>query len=430
MERMPIHPARRTAIALLLAAIVAAMPLPAGPPALAAVTFTVNRVADAPDADPADGKCDADRAKAGNQCTLRAAIEQANASPGRNTIRFDIPGGGVKTIRPASKLPPITQSVIVDGYTQPGAKPNTAATGTNAALRVELDGSNAGPAVGLDFQAPKSTVRGLVVNRFISNIMIRVGGGSRIEGCFLGTDPAGTAARDADSRGAQLLSANNVVGGTSPAARNLISGNKISGIDVFGSGNRIEGNLVGTASDGVSPLANGISGITVSGSDITVGGTTAAAANVIAFNGDDGVFLPSGAGNRILRNSIFANAGEGIDLGGNGPTPNDRGDGDTGPNNFQNTPVLTSAATAGAATIVEGRLNSSPNRTFVVRLFSNPSGDEGQVFRGQLNVRTNAQGNATFTFSPSAAIPPGHTVTATATDPKGNTSEFSAPEVV
>ena len=67
-------------------------------------------------------------------------------------------------------------------------------------------------------------------------------------------------------------------------------------------------------------------------------------------------------------------------------------------------------------------------KTFTIQFFSNPAGGEGKKFVGQKGVTTNANGNVTFEFQPAQAVPTGQTVTATATDPNGNTSEFSAPE--
>ena len=76
--------------------------------------------------------------------SLRQAILNADANPGLDTIDFDIPGAGVHTISPASALPTITDPVVIDGYTQPGASPNTLAVGDDAVLLIDLDGGNAG----------------------------------------------------------------------------------------------------------------------------------------------------------------------------------------------------------------------------------------------------------------------------------------------
>lgn len=107
--------------------------------AQASTTFIVNIPGDTHDADLGDGLCDVNLFGSGQQCTLRAAIEQANATPGADVINFNIPdtfGTGVKTINvdalDDSGLPPITDQVTINGYSQPGASPNTLARGTNA----------------------------------------------------------------------------------------------------------------------------------------------------------------------------------------------------------------------------------------------------------------------------------------------------------
>ena len=137
--------------------------------------------------------------------------------------------------------------------------------------------------------------------------------------------------------------------------------------------------------------------------------------------------------NRILSNSIFLNGRLGIDLGGDGVTPNDLGDQDLGPNTLQNKPVLTSAKTTSTGkTVVRGKLNSTINTLFIVQLFSNASGNEGKKFIGQVAVSTDGTGNAAFTFKPTKKVAVGRKITATATDPRtapgsvGGTSEFSA----
>jgi hypothetical protein len=154
---------------------------------------------------------------------------------------------------------------------------------------------------------------------------------------------------------------------------------------------------------------------------------------VIAFNGA-GVAVGPGAatGNSILRNRIFSNDNLGIDLNLDGRTPNDVGDGDVRPNDRQNFPVIGSARRAvGGAVTVKGRLQSTPNRQFTLEFFANPpGGNEGKTFLGQKVVTTDGTGVARFTFHPQASVPVRDTITATATDLKGSTSEFSAPRTV
>jgi hypothetical protein len=136
---------------------------------------------------------------------------------------------------------------------------------------------------------------------------------------------------------------------------------------------------------------------------------------------------------RILGNSIFNNTGLGIELDDDGRTPNDGpGDADTGPNNLQNFPAITSATNSGGTTTIDGQLKSTPNKTYRIEFFSNPSGtDQGKKFIGSKdNVTTNANGNVSFRFTPSQKVAVGQVVTATATDPEGNTSEFSTPLAV
>ena len=128
--------------------------------------------------------------------SLRQAILDANANPGLDNINFAIPGAGPHTIQPTSGLPTITDPVIIDGYTQPGASLNTngPGLGSNAVLKIELDGSNAGAgASGLTITAGNSTVQGLVINRFGQNgVLLGTKGGNVLEGNFIGTDVTGT----------------------------------------------------------------------------------------------------------------------------------------------------------------------------------------------------------------------------------------------
>ena len=160
-------------------------------------------------------------------------------------------------------------------------------------------------------------------------------------------------------------------------------------------------------------------------------GATAASANTIAFNLEKGVQISGSTnGNKVLRNSIFSNGSLGIDLAGDGITPNDgAGDADIGPNELQNFPRITRAKTSKTATAIRGRLDSISSETYVVRFFSNPTGgEEGMKYIGQKTVATDEYGNAIFIFKPKKKVPAGRTITAT--DYSGNTSEFSAPKTV
>src|SRR5215210_4167862 len=260
---------RALAAALVLAASFGL--LTAGP-ASASTTFIVNTTGDENDLDfpggafdgSSDGKCDVTAFTTGDQCTLRAAIQEANQTADQDTVNFNIPGTGVKTIQVGAPgygsgngvLPGISQPLIIDGYTQPGSKKNDAAVGTSAVLRVEITDAGTGlGGSGLYVFAPGSVVRGLVINGF-SSAGIRAYGGVILEGNFIGTDPSGTLGPGLD-RGVVLYGDDNEVGQGSRASRNLISGNGWFGIGVFGTQNStIVNNLIGTARDGKSPLGN------------------------------------------------------------------------------------------------------------------------------------------------------------------------------
>ena len=508
--------------------------------------------------------------------SLRQAILDANASPGSDSIHFNISGPSLR-IQPILGLPAITDPVVIDGSTQPGF------SGTPI---VELNGSLSAVAA-LAVGAPGSTIRSLVINGFSTGGIIigSAGGGSHIEGCYIGTDVTGTTAIPNTGPGISVFSSNNVIGGTTPAARNVISGNMEAGINVvlfccsannFMSGNAIQGNYIGVTANGNAPLGNQREGVVIStaapdasvantlvggttpgagnvisgnrfdgiligsfqttgtkvqgnrigtnasgmaaipndgdgiridvaqgnviggsepgagnlisgngrngsgtgrgngisigsanntiqgnligtnatatgalrnllngiagGRNTTVGGTGVGEGNIIAFNGLSGITnnAPLGTSNSYRGNSIHSNGpnaspfspGIGIDLGPFGPTANDPGDSDTGSNNLQNFPIITSVTASGGTTNVKGSLNSSASSSFNLDFYRNSACDptghgEGEHLIGSTLVTTDALGNASFdtTFAVSTAA--SELLTATATDQSGNTSEFS-----
>ena len=128
-------------------------------------TFTVNSILDTADLTVGDGTCFAGTIFGFNQCTLRAAIQEANANPGPDVIDFNIPGTGVHTIAIGSSglgpLPRLNDTATIDGYTQPGASANTLARGTNAVLEVELNAASATDSV-LVVQAPNTVILSLI----------------------------------------------------------------------------------------------------------------------------------------------------------------------------------------------------------------------------------------------------------------------------
>ncbi|MCP5096844.1 MAG: hypothetical protein GY943_14940, partial [Chloroflexi bacterium] len=432
-------------------------------------------------------------------------INAANVAAGKDTIAFNIAGAGAHTIQPNSALPTITDPVIIDGYTQPGAAPNTNPTDqpVNALLMIELDGTNmsTGHNDGLRISAGDSTVRGLVINRFTGDgVQLQSNNGSIVEGNFIGVDVTGNVDVGNGFNGViiQSSSTGNMIGGATPAARNLISGNDFAGVNIFTSSNTVQGNFIGTNAAGDAILGNIVVGVTIQtgsinnlvggttesvrnvisgngssgneggvtlitgaqfnwvqgnyiGTDVTgefdlgnngpgvyifsasstnnvIGGTESGAGNIVAYNQRDGFKLYSGSENSILGNAIYSNSDLGIDINDNGVTPNDIGDGDSGVNQLQNFPVITAVSATGDT--IEGTLNSSANTQFHIELFANDACDvsehgEGQYLLDTFQVTTNGSGNATFLISPATIALAGQFVTATATDPVGNSSEFS-----
>jgi len=258
-----------------------------------------------------------------------------------------------------------------------------------------------------------------------------------VQGNLIGTDATGTIAIGNSTMGVDLNGTGQTVGGVTASARNVISGNTFDGVRLsVASGCLVQGNYIGTDITRNSALPNGRFGVSTSGNGTnnTIGGTTNAAANVIAFSGSDGVRIQSASdvGNSIRRNAIFSNDGLGIKLRDfGGVTPNDAGDGDTGPNNLQNFPVITSAVSLGGNTTIQGTLNSAANTQFALDLYANNACDasgngEGQNFISSTTVTTNASGDASFTLTVPTNTIAGQSITATATDPNNNTSEFSA----
>ncbi len=258
-----------------------------------------------------------------------------------------------------------------------------------------------------------------------------------VHGNYIGTDVTGTRAVGTTSVGVNIGTSNNVVGGVVAGTRNVISGNTI-GIQLgsFFSGivgNVIQGNYIGLNASGTGQLPNSQQGILILDAvNSTIGGTQSEAANKIAFNGAGGVIISgNGQGNAIRGNSIFSNTGLGIDLGANGVTANDGTDPDTGGNNLQNFPVITGVLSSSNSTTIQGSLKSLPNTTFQIDFYTNaaldPSGNgEGAQFFNTASVNTDNNGDATINATFPAGLPAGRVITATATDPNGNTSEFSA----
>ena len=380
--------------------------------------FVVNTTSDTD-----DGSCDS------AHCSLREALNAAQQHLGPETIAFNIPAGdlgrnaeGICTIRPTTALPSLTQGgTTLDGFTQPGARSNSNPVGQpiNAALKIVLDGSliprDEYP-MGLHISGDGTVVRGLVIYGFYDGIYVPPVANSRIEGCFIGPDAHGTTAPGNRSSGIEIYTAgagegpwNNTIGGSSPQARNLLSGNGYAGISVTGEGrNTIQGNYIGTDATGQRALPNWGGGIVIGGSHYNLsGGTESGAANLIAYNGREGGVGIYGhlaaAYNTITRNRIHSNEQKGIALADGG-------------NNGLAAPVITTASRTQAS--------GTACANCTVELFSDAA-DEGATYEGTATANASGQ----WTLNKPAGFSGPH-LTATATDPSGNTSEFSAPFIL
>jgi hypothetical protein len=308
--------------------------------------------------------------------------------------------------------------------------------GTNVAGTAPLT-SPWGNTYGVSLYSPSNTVGGTTAgagnliggNTYGVDIYENFGAGhdNIVQGNLIGPDAAASGGAIPNFHGVVIEdSPNNLIGGTTAAAANTLSGNYSAGVFLTGSGstgNQVYGNYIGITSAGVGN-ANGGTGVylELSAASDLIGGIGPGEGNVIANNSGDGVELASsaGTGNAIRGNSVYNNVGPGIDLGSNGVTANDAGDGDTGSNNLQNFPVITSSSSNGVTTTISGTLDTPSPATAFVDVFATPSDSEGKVYLG--TTIPNGAGAWTLTYIGTAAY---GQLTATATK-SGDTSEFSA----
>ncbi len=405
-------------------------------------TFIVNSTVD-----PGDGTCTFD------ECTLREVLTEAAANPGTETIAFAIPGAGPHTINLASPLE-IATGVTIDGYTQPGAQPNTnpVGQGLNTVLKIAING-------GIDIRSAV-TFKGLALSGGIDVHQTN----AIFHGNFIGTDVSGTTAASSSitliSGGGSLN-----VGGGEPAQRNLIVGqvyagtygsatvtdnlmgtdisgtrrlgggnvvgmnafltianNLLTGVSLFEASANISGNYIGVDVTGTQPLGNGGSISSGFGAGFT------ASNNLIAYTGGTPIII--GNSGRLIGNRIFANGGLGIDVGNDGVSLNDPGDlNSSGRGGKQNFPIVNRVYNANGATVVEGILDSRPSTNYSLEFYRNslcdPSGfGEGEQIMGTATVTTDANGQSHFQLTFPGETANGASITAIATG-SNNTSEFS-----
>jgi parallel beta-helix repeat protein len=413
--------------------------------------------------------------------SLRQAITDSNGVPG-STVDFNIPGPGVKSIRPVTALPVVL--TLVDGTTQPGYA---------GSPLIEIDGSLM-PALTAAIATGGGALRALAINRASYAGILMSGNSGTVQGCYVGTDASGQVALGSGA-GIYTYSGSYTIGGSGPGEGNLISGNGY-GIYLQGrAGTQVLGNRIGTNAAGTAAVPNLNDGIFVANtSNATVGGATAAEGNLISGNNQYGIQLfysddiviannrigpdvgggatlptqragiivyqssgariggpgkgnlitrswdvgigvePTSVRNSISQNSLYGNT-FGIDLNHDGVTPNDPCDADSGPNLLQNFPLISSVTRIPGSVTVRGTLNSEPSGDYDLEFFASPSANasgygEGKTYLGTLRVTTDASCGASFGGSFAAEIPAGQVVAATATDSLGDTSEFSPTAVV
>jgi titin len=329
--------------------------------------------------------------------SLRQAILDSNGNTGPNLIDFNIPGSGVHTIIPTSALPTITQAVTIDETSQPGysgtplieldgasagasangltiSAGNTTVQGlvinrfTTDSINLTTSGNriigdyigtdvtgtialaNGGNGVSISGTGASNNMVGgiaagagnVIAGNAQTGIVISGGAsGNLVQGNRIGTDVSGARALANLTWGVVIASfgtatANNTVGGTTPAARNVISGNSFSGVFLWDvSGNAVQGNYVGADVTGTLAVANGGDGVTVNGSNNLIGGTAAGAGNLLSGNTGAGVSISKGSssstGNLVQGNLIgtmadgqaaLANGQHGVAITGVGTSNN------------------------------------------------------------------------------------------------------------
>ena len=243
--------------------------------------------------------------------SLRWAIQQANASPEADIIAFDIPGSGPHYIQPLDRLGYIYNPVIIDGTTQPGWAPGAPVIVLDGSLTP--DGQEGFRIFG---DAHGSEIRGLVIGGFDRPIppdqpqagyngfaIVIETNNNKIQGNFIGLAPDGVTPFP-NVRGVQIMnSSNNLVGGTSPEERNVISGHTAIGVAIFGnevrpgpisSDNVISGNYIGTDATGTAGLGNPINiQISESAVNTLIGGTSVSQRNIISGADMNGILIVS-----------------------------------------------------------------------------------------------------------------------------------------
>jgi CSLREA domain-containing protein/uncharacterized repeat protein (TIGR01451 family) len=277
----------------------------------AGTDIVVDTTGDEPDVDPGDGVC----AIAGGGCTLRAALQTANAGTGGDVVTFNIPGSDTPGIYVRSALPTVSEPVCIDGTTQPGSG------------RVVINGEEVPVGNdGLALTGGDSTLRGLAIAGFPGdNVVLQTGDDNVIEGCYIGTVWGAIERVGLSATGIHITggSARNVIGGVASAMANVVAGSFGSGILVEGEtsiNNRVLGSYIGTDAVGSSGLGNAEFGVHILGSSGNL-----LQGNVIARNGASGgrsgvlISGDTATDNTVRDNFIGTSAGGAACLSNAGP---------------------------------------------------------------------------------------------------------------
>jgi hypothetical protein len=309
---------RRIALALLSTAVLAV--------SVSAATFTVTTTADT-----GPGSFD-------------QAILDANATPGLDTIQFNIGGGGPQVIT-TGPIPDITDAVVIDGTTQPGY------AGTPI---VTLDGNDVISAELRILSASPSTIRGLVIIDMLGSGVSIFSGGATIDGNYIGVNASGLVA---DGNNGGIAVAEDVDGVI--ITNNVISGNAANGIQFSGTAgvaasddNIVQGNIIGLDAQGMNDLGNGLNGIAVDGGNNNqIGGTAAGQGNVISGNGGFGIRIS--ARGTVVTGAV-GNAIQGNLIGTNGAGTSVVPNGDIGVALFGPHQTTVGGTVAGARNVISG----------------------------------------------------------------------------
>lgn len=266
--------------------------------------LVVTSITDDDDAAPGNGVC----VTAAGMCSLRAAIQEANWRPGSDLITFALSGNGVNTIQLTRQLPTLsdqTGPTTIDGYTQPGAAPNSDPLVSNAVILVQVAGAGPEHFDGLSITSANNMIRGLAIFKVRHAIVISGSGAhdNLIGGNFIGTDAYASyvAPFELFANGVEIRqgATRNRIGAAGLAERNVISGNAFCGIALFDSGtidNQILNNLIGLGPRGDTHVPNARHGVDINNgaSRNVIGGYKPGERNVISGNGWSGVEISHG----------------------------------------------------------------------------------------------------------------------------------------